>query len=172
MLLVELLASPAQAQADPVAAAYQRLEQLRSQLQLPALERNAALEAIATRQARSALARDDPRAPDLDSQVFGAVADARTASADLYVAQDLAALPASRGLGDARYSLVGIGAVRGDSPTVRARALLGGGHPRRAPLSRPDAPEGGPTAPGAGWRRPRCRGPAPPRSRRAGTSRR
>jgi uncharacterized protein YkwD len=117
VLLVELLASPAQAQADPVAAAYQRLEQLRKQLQLPALVRNAALEAIATRQARSALARNDPRAPDLDSQVFGAVADARTASADLYVARDLGALPASRGLGDARYSLVGIGAVRGDSAT-------------------------------------------------------
>jgi uncharacterized protein YkwD len=115
VLLVELLASPAQTQADPVAVAYKRLEQLRSQFQLPALARNAALEAIAARQARSALARDDPRAPDLDSQVFGAVADARTTSADLYVAQDLGALPASRGLHDARYSLVGIGAVRGDS---------------------------------------------------------
>ena len=44
------------------------------------------------------------------------MADARTTSADLYIAQDLAALPASRGLHDARYSLVGIGAVRGDSP--------------------------------------------------------
>jgi uncharacterized protein YkwD len=117
VLLVELLATPAQGQGDPMAAAYRRLEQLRSQLQLPALARSAALEAIATRQARSALARDDPRAPDLDTQVFGAVADARTASADLYVAKDLGTLPALRGLGDARYSLVGIGAVRGDSPT-------------------------------------------------------
>jgi uncharacterized protein YkwD len=116
VLLVELLATPAQGQGDPMAAAYRRLEELRRQLQLPALERSAALEAIATRQARSALARDDPRAPDLDSQVFGAVADARTTSADLYVARDLGALPASRGLHDARYSLVGIGAVRGDSP--------------------------------------------------------
>ena len=116
VVLVELLASPSPTQADPVAVAYKRLEQLRTQFQLPALERNAALEAIAARQARSALARDDPRAPDLDTQVFGAVADARTTSADLYIAQDLAALPASRGLHDARYSLVGIGAVRGDSP--------------------------------------------------------
>jgi len=117
VLLVELLAKPAKSGLDPVASAYARLTAERAALKLPALQRNAALEDIAVRQARAALTRDDPRAPEIDSQVFGALSEARTASADLYVARDLSALPPSRGLRDARYSLVGIGAVRGDSPT-------------------------------------------------------
>jgi len=117
VLLVELLATPARSGGDPVASAYARLTAERAALKLPALQRNAALEDIALRQARAALTRDDPRAPEIDSQVFGALSEARTASADLYVARDLSALPPSRGLRDARYSLVGIGAVRGDSPT-------------------------------------------------------
>ena len=117
VLLVELLATPARSGVDPVASAYARLTAERAALKLPALQRSAALEDIAVRQARAALARDDPRAPDIDSQVFGALSEARTASADLYVARDLAALPPSRGLREARYSMVGIGAVRGDSPT-------------------------------------------------------
>ena len=117
ILLVELLATPAKAGPDPVAGAYARLIAERAALKLPALQRSAALEDIATRQARAALARDDPRAPDIDRQVFGVLSEARTASADLYVARDLSALPPSRGLREARYSLVGIGAVRGDSPT-------------------------------------------------------
>ncbi len=117
VLLVELLATPARSGVDPVAGAYARLGAERAALKLPALQRSAALEDIAVRQARAALARDDPRAPDIDSQVFGALSEARTASADLYVARDLSALPPSRGLREARYSLVGIGAVRGDSPT-------------------------------------------------------
>ena len=117
VLVVELLATPARSGVDPVAAAYARLTAERAALKLPALQRSAALEDIAVRQARAALARDDPRAPDIDGQVFGTLAEARAASADLYVARDLAALPPSRGLKEARYSLVGIGAVRGDSPT-------------------------------------------------------
>ena len=117
LVLVELLATPAKGGTDPMATAYARLTAERAALKLPALQRSAALEDIAIRQARAALARDDPRAPDIDSQVFGAVAEARTASADLYVARDLSALPPSRGLREARNSLVGIGAVRGDSPT-------------------------------------------------------
>jgi len=117
VLVVELLATPAKSGVDPVASAYARLTAERAALRLPALERNAALEDIAVRQARAALTRDDPRAPDIDGQVFGALSEAKTASADLYVARDLSALPPSRGLRDARYSLVGIGAVRGDSPT-------------------------------------------------------
>ena len=117
VLLVELLATPARSGVDPVASAYARLTAERAALKLPALQRSAALEDIAVRQARAALARDDPRAPDIDSQVFGVLSEARATSADLYVARDLGALPPSRGLREARYSLVGIGAVRGDSPT-------------------------------------------------------
>ena len=117
VLLVELLATPARSGGDPVAAAYARLTAERAALKLPALQRSAALEDIAVRQARAALARDDPKAPDIDGQVFGTLSEARTASADLYVARDLSALPPSRRLKEARYSLVGIGAVRGDSPT-------------------------------------------------------
>ncbi|MGZ6081688.1 MAG: CAP domain-containing protein, partial [Myxococcaceae bacterium] len=116
-IVVELFATPAKGSADPVAGAYARLTAERAAMRLPALQRSAALEDIATRQARAALARDDPRAPDIDSQVFGVLSEARTASADLYVARDLGALPPSRGLKEARYSMVGIGAVRGDSPT-------------------------------------------------------
>ena len=116
VLVVELLATPAKGGTDPVAGAYARLTAERAALKLPVLQRSAALEEIATRQARAALARDDPRAPDIDGQVFGVLSEARTASADLYVARDLAALPPSRGLREARYSMVGIGAVRGDSP--------------------------------------------------------
>ena len=117
LVLVELLATPAKSGTDPLASAYARLTAQRAALKLPALQRSAALDDIAVRQAKAALARDDPRAPDIDSQVFGALAEARTASADLYVARDLGALPPSRGLREARFSLVGIGAVRGDSPT-------------------------------------------------------
>ena len=117
VLVVEILAAPAKSTGDPMATAYARLTAERAALKLPALQRNAALEDIAVRQARAAMARDDPRAPDIDNQVFGVLTEARTASADLYVARDLSALPPSRGLREARYSLVGIGAVRGDSPT-------------------------------------------------------
>jgi hypothetical protein len=117
VLLVELLATPARAGVDPVAAAYARLTAERAALKLPPLQRSAALDDIAVRQAQAALDRNDPRAPDIDRQVFGALSEARTASADLYVARDLGALPPSRGLRESRFSLVGIGAVRGDSPT-------------------------------------------------------
>lgn len=117
VIVVELFATPAKGGGDPVAGAYARLTAERAAMRLPALQRSATLEEIATRQARAALARDDPRAPDIDRQVFGALSEARTASADLYVARDLGALPPSRGLKEARYSMVGIGAVRGDSPT-------------------------------------------------------
>jgi uncharacterized protein YkwD len=117
VLLVELLATPARSGLDPVASAYARLTAERAALKLPPLQRSAALDDIAVRQARAALDRNDPRAPDIDRQVFGALSEARTASADLYVARDLGALPPSRGLREARFSLVGIGAVRGDSPT-------------------------------------------------------
>jgi len=117
VILVELFATPAKGTSDPVAGAYARLAAERAAMKLPALQRSAALEEIATQQARAALARDDPRAPDIDRQVFGVLADARTAAADLYVAGDLGALPPSRGLKEGRYSMVGIGAVRGDSPS-------------------------------------------------------
>jgi uncharacterized protein YkwD len=51
VLLVELLATPAKSGVDPVASAYARLTAERAALKLPALQRNAALENIAVRQA-------------------------------------------------------------------------------------------------------------------------
>ena len=188
VLLVELLATPAKAGADPVAGAYARLTAERAALKLPALQRNAALEDIATRQARAALARDDPRAPDIDRQVFGVLSEARTASADLYVARDLSALPPSRGCGSratpwwASARCAGTRPPTGRGATGWWSSTPGSEHGGAAPLrGSTGVPRGGGLSQGlaralrwrgAASRRPRCRAQARPPWRRAGTSRR
>jgi uncharacterized protein YkwD len=119
VLVVEVLAAPAQPSQDPLAEAYRGLELRRSTLHLRPLHRNAVLESLATEQAREALALDEPKAtlpgPPLHERVFKLLQDARRASVDLYVTQTLERLPGSKNVEDAANDQVGIGAVLGDS---------------------------------------------------------
>jgi len=166
VLLVELLATPARSGVDPVASAYARLTAERAALKLPALQRSAALEDIALRQARAALARDDPRAPDIDSQVFGALAEARTASADLY-GPGISPRCRPRGGSGRRatrwWASAQCAAIR--PPTGRG----GTGWLSSTPGCEPGECV---RSPDAASRTPRCRGRAQRPWRRAGTSRR
>ncbi len=141
VMVVELLRHPGEGRRGPGGGRLCPLTAERAAMKLPALQRSAALEDIATRQARAALARDDPRAPDIDSQVFGVLSEARTASADLYVARDLAALPPSRGLQGGALLDGGHRRRARRFPHLREGAVLGGGHLRR-PL-RPGEAEAG-----------------------------
>ena len=119
-LVVQILTVPVKRSRNPLQDAYRNLGGRRSSLKLQALTRSAALESIATEQARHALALDEPHAelpgPPVHERVFAALQDARSASVDLYVTQDLAHLPDSKSLLDGSNDRVGIGAVKGDSP--------------------------------------------------------
>ncbi|HEY8210484.1 MAG TPA: CAP domain-containing protein [Myxococcaceae bacterium] len=122
-LVVEVLAlptSPALAQ-NPLEAAYRALERFRTEVHLRPLKRSEALERIAASHVRQALRQDAPRAKlpgsEVHDRVFDALGGVRTATVDVYVADDPSAIPRSRGVADARNDWVGVGAVQGDSPT-------------------------------------------------------
>jgi uncharacterized protein YkwD len=123
VLVVEVLAlpsSPLLAQ-NPLEAAYQALERFRAQVHLPPLKRSEALERIAASHVRQALRQDAPTAKlpgsEVHDRVFDALGGVKTATVDVYVADDPSAIPRSRGVADARNDWVGVGAVQGDSPT-------------------------------------------------------
>lgn len=120
-ILTEVLAKPSNPAPDPVAAAYRTLFARRAQAKLPPLARSQALEAIALEHARRALQLDQPKidlpGANVHERVFQAMDDARSAAVDLYVSDDPAQLPSSKSLEDGKNDRVGIGAVRGDSPT-------------------------------------------------------
>lgn len=119
-VVTEILALPHVESKDPIGDAYRQLDLRRQALKVPPLRRSEALERIAQDHARRALALDQPEAKlpgsEVHEQVFGALGDVTRASVDLYVADDPAQLPSSRNLDDRQNELVGIGAVRGDSP--------------------------------------------------------
>lgn len=106
---------------DPLEEAYQTLAHRRAARGLPPLRRSPVLERIARDHARRALAADQPRVQlpgsKVHDRVFSALEEARSASVDFYVADSPSLLPDSKSLGDRRNTLMGVGAVRGDSRT-------------------------------------------------------
>jgi uncharacterized protein YkwD len=109
------------ATADPLAEAYKALGAKRKQFKLKPLERSEVLEQIAMDHVRKALKQDTPKAHLQDSKVhervFKALADVKSAAVDFYVAEDPTTVPESKSLLDARNTRVGVGAIRGDSPS-------------------------------------------------------
>jgi uncharacterized protein YkwD len=107
--------------ADPLVETYKALDGIRKQYKLPPLKRNALLEQIATDHVKRALQQNTPKAhlpgSNVHERVFGAVQNARSAAVDIYVAEDPTAAPESKSLLDARNSQVGVGIIRGDSPS-------------------------------------------------------
>ncbi|HEX8824855.1 MAG TPA: CAP domain-containing protein [Archangium sp.] len=123
-LLTEVFSAsltPTPASVDPLQEAYETLARYRAARGLPPLERNPVLERIALDHARRALALDQPRVQlpgsKVHDRVFSTLEDARSASVDFYVAESPSLLPDSKSLGDRKNTVVGVGAVRGDSRT-------------------------------------------------------
>lgn len=106
---------------DPLLEAYQTLATHRAARGLPPLKRHPELERIALDHARRALAEDQPRVQlpgsKVHDRVFSALENAKSASVDFYVTESPSLLPDSKSLGDSKNTLVGVGAVRGDSRT-------------------------------------------------------
>lgn len=106
---------------DPREEAYQALATHRASRGLPPLQRNPVLEQIALDHARRALELDQPKVQlpgsKVHDRVFSALDSAKSASVDFYVAESPSLLPDSKSLGDRKNTLVGVGAVRGDSRT-------------------------------------------------------
>lgn len=106
---------------NPLEEAYRLLATRRASRGLPPLERSPVLERLAQEHARRALALDSPKVQlpgvNLHERVFESLDQARTASVDFYVAESPSLLPDSKSLGDRKNTLVGVGAVRGDSRT-------------------------------------------------------
>lgn len=122
-LVVEILAlpTPPAVPEDPLEAAYRAVDRLRAEQRLPPLRRSEALERIAASHVRQALEHDSPK-PELPGsrvhdRVFDALGSVTAAAVDLFVAADPGALPKSRNVADARNAWVGVGAVKGSSPT-------------------------------------------------------
>lgn len=113
--------TPSSANASPLDEAYRTLTQLRSQKKMPPLERSEVLEQIAMMLVKRAHALDkpSPKLPEfpVHERVFAVLPDARTATVDFYVVSDPYSLPDSRSLAEATNNRVGIGLLRGDSPT-------------------------------------------------------
>ena len=107
--------------ARPIDEAYRTLAQHRAQRKLPPLERSEVLEQIAMKLVKRAHQLDRPSAklPEfpVHERVFAVLPDARTATVDFYVVGDPGSLPDSRSLGEATNNRLGIGLLRGDSPT-------------------------------------------------------
>ncbi|XXF75014.1 CAP domain-containing protein [Myxococcaceae bacterium GXIMD 01537] len=105
----------------PLEEAYLTLAQHRSLKKLPPLERSEVLEQLAFKLAKNALERNAPSAKDagfpVHERVFAVFPDARTATVDFYVVSDPYALPDSRSLATATNSRIGVGIIKGDSPT-------------------------------------------------------
>ena len=122
-LLTEVFSSgpPPPPAADPREEAYQTLATHRASHGLPPLVRSPVLERIAQEHVRRALELDQPRVqlpgPTVHERVFQALEQAQSASVDVYVSESPNLLPDSHNLAERKNSLVGVGAVRGDSRT-------------------------------------------------------
>lgn len=118
-VVVELLARPARAAADPTAAAYAALNERRAALGLPALERSEVLEQMARAHARAALAVRQPSARlegarPLAERVLEATQH-QAAAVDVVVANSPLQASAATHLSDSRARLAGVGLVRDGS---------------------------------------------------------
>jgi hypothetical protein len=120
-VVVELLATPARVSSTPLADAYRAIQDRRQALGLPLLIRSPALERLAQDHAARALAEDSPRArlPDseLHQRVFETLDEAASAAVDVFVVDEPELLTESKSTRDPDNDRLGIGAVRGDSPT-------------------------------------------------------
>ncbi len=122
VVVTEILADPGKPITDPVEDTYRALATRRAALKLPALQRNPVLERIALLHVKRALELDTPKselpgAATLHDQVFKALSDVSSAAVDVFIGETPAALPDSQNIADKRNSRIGVGAVRGDSPT-------------------------------------------------------
>jgi uncharacterized protein YkwD len=124
VVLVEVFASggvpalPADAREELV----QVLATHRASHGLNPLKRLPQLDALAQEQARRALAANLPPAQlpgePVHERIFKSVQGATRASMDFYVTDDPSSLPDSKNLAERKNSLLGVGSVRGDSPTL------------------------------------------------------
>jgi uncharacterized protein YkwD len=124
VLLTEVFASSGGATrpADPREQVYQALAAHRASHGLAPLRRLPSLERLALEQARRALAANRPPSQlpgePVHERVFRALNDnARSASVDFYVTDNPSRLPDSKNLADRKTTVMGVGTVRGDSPT-------------------------------------------------------
>jgi hypothetical protein len=101
--------------------AYEALEKARKAKGLRPLKRADALEELATDHVRKALSLDSPKATlngeRLHDRVFAARDDLASATVDFFVADNPSLITDSKNLADPHASLVGVGVVKGDSPT-------------------------------------------------------
>lgn len=128
-VLVEVLAAPLDdGGGDPVGVVYRAIDEQRLKRALGPLKRHPVLEALAQEHARRCLARDVLKAElgdgrKLHEKVFESLTDAKEASIDLAIVDAPSLIPASKNLGDPRYTAVGVGLVRGDSERYGADKL-------------------------------------------------
>ncbi|HEX8699503.1 MAG TPA: CAP domain-containing protein [Myxococcaceae bacterium] len=108
-------------QADPLQATYEAIDAKRKARKLTPLKHSDMLEQIAMSHVRRALKQDLPKTKLSDSnlhdRVFDAMGDVATTAADFYITEDPTDVPESQSLLDPRNTQVGVGVVRGDSPT-------------------------------------------------------
>jgi uncharacterized protein YkwD len=107
--------------ADPLQEAYDAIAAKRKARMLSPLKRSEVLEKIAMSHVRRALRQDlpMPQLPDsrLHERIVDTMADVATTAADFYITEDPTTVPETVSLLDPRNTLVGVGLVRGDSPT-------------------------------------------------------
>ena len=111
----ELPASP-----NPLEEAYQAIDAKRRQLKLQPLKRSETLERLAMDHVRRALKQDAPRHELPGSNAYEraqrAMQDISASTVDVYVNKAPTPFQESKNLLDARYTHVGVGVIRGDSP--------------------------------------------------------
>jgi uncharacterized protein YkwD len=120
-IVVEVFASPVHVSSTPLADAYRAVQDKRQAAGLSLLIRSDTLEKLAQSHVVRALALDTPRAelPDepLHQRIFEASEDVRSVAVDVFVLDEPGLVESSRSLRDPENDRLGIGAVKGDSPT-------------------------------------------------------
>lgn len=124
VIVTELLALPDRPSSDPLADAYELLSDARKAKGLSPMQRSEVLEQIAFSHAKAALSEDNPKATlpghtPVHERVFTST-DFKSAAVDVFVAESLTALTATKNALDPKTDRVGIGAVKGDSKTLGA----------------------------------------------------
>jgi uncharacterized protein YkwD len=118
-IVTEIVSSPPVAIADPAREAYRSIEKKRSELKLPPLRRDGALEKIATDHAKQALKLEKPSAElpgsIIHDRVFSSLQSIKSTSVDIFIGDNPADVPLSKGLRDAENNLVGIGIAKGNT---------------------------------------------------------
>jgi len=124
VLLTELFSSGGEAPStlEPREEMHQVLATHRAGHALSPLRRLPVLDQLAQEQAQRALALNLPPAElpgvPVHERIFDTVEGARSASVDFYVTDSPSALPDSKNLGERKNTVMGVGTVKGDSPTL------------------------------------------------------